>query len=123
MVAEPVQTFVSETEPRGPDEPIHAESVEQFEELTGRDGVVLVDFHAEWCGPCKMIEPAVAGVARETNATVAKVDTDAHRDLAAQYGVQGVPNLVFFADGEPKTRVVGVQDQASLEGVVEQLGA
>ena len=114
---------MSEAEPRSTDEPIHIESADQFQDVTGGDGVVLVDFHAEWCGPCKMIEPAVAGVAAETDATVAKVDIDVHRELATQYGVQGVPNLVFFADGEPKTRVVGVRDQAALEQVVEQLGA
>jgi thioredoxin 1 len=105
------------------DEPIHITSVSQFEEVTSGEGVVLVDFYAEWCGPCKMLEPTVATIAAETDATVAKVDIDEHQELATTFGVQGVPNLVFFADGEPKKRAVGVQDQQTLVGVVEDLAA
>ncbi len=103
------------------DEPVRIESVDQFEEVVGRGGVVLVDFHAEWCGPCKMLEPTIETIAAETDALVAKVDVDSHGGLAAQYGVQGVPNLVFFRDGEPKKRIVGVQSEETLTGVVESL--
>jgi thioredoxin 1 len=97
------------------DEPVPIESVDHFER------VVLVDFHAEWCGPCKMLEPTVEAIAAETDAVVAKVDVDAHGELAAQFGVQGVPNLVFFRDGEPEKRVVGVQSKEALASVVDSL--
>ncbi|WP_136589810.1 thioredoxin [Salinigranum halophilum] len=103
------------------DEPVAIESVDHFEEVVGRDGVVLVDFHAEWCGPCKMLEPTVAEVAAETDAVVAKVDIDVHQELAVRFGVQGVPNLVFFADGEPQKRVVGVQGKEALTSVIDSL--
>ncbi|AUV83375.1 thioredoxin [Salinigranum rubrum] len=103
------------------DEPIRIESADHFEEVVDRDGVVLVDFHAEWCGPCKMLEPTVEAVAAETDAVVATVDVDSHGGLAAQFGVQGVPNLVFFRDGEPQKRAVGVQSKEALTAVVASL--
>ena len=112
---------MSDTVPRSETEPIPVESVDQFRTITGRNGVVLVDFYADWCGPCQMLEPTLASIAAETDATVVKVDVDVHQELAATFGVQGVPNLVFFRDGDPKKRVVGVQGQAALESVVASL--
>jgi thioredoxin 1 len=107
--------------PAATTEPVAIESTDHFEEVVGREGVVLVDFHAEWCGPCRMLEPTVAAIAAETDAVVAKVDIDVHQELAARFGVQGVPNLVFFRDGEPQKRAVGVQSEEALVSVVESL--
>lgn len=103
-----------------PDEPVHVESVEQFSEITSGDGVVLVDFHADWCGPCKNLEPVVASIAEGTSATVAKVDVDAHQGLASQYRVRSVPTLVVFADGEQVEQLVGMQDEENLTRLVER---
>ena len=103
-----------------PDEPIHVRSREHFEELTGSYDVVLADFYADWCGPCKMLEPIVAEIARDTTAAVAKVDTDAHQDLAMDAGIRGVPTLFLYVDGEPVKRMVGVQDAGTLRGLIEQ---
>ena len=102
------------------DEPIHVESVEHFSKLTADPGVTLVDFYADWCGPCNMLEPIVASVARKTDATVAKVDTDQHQGLAAQYGVRSLPTLVLFADGEQVEQLVGMQDEANLTRLVQR---
>jgi len=102
-----------------PDEPVHVGSEAEFEE-TVADGVILVDFHADWCGPCKMLEPVVADIAETTDATVAKVDVDAHQGLAREYGVQGVPTLLLFVDGELADRRVGVQDEGALRDLVAQ---
>jgi thioredoxin 1 len=101
-----------------PDEPVHVESPAHLDELTGA-GVVLVDFHAEWCGPCKMLEPTVEEIAAETDATVAKVDIDELQSVAREYGVQGVPTLYLFADGEVVQRWVGVQDKGTLVSAIE----
>ncbi|SEP05554.1 thioredoxin [Halorientalis persicus] len=101
------------------DEPIHVEDADHFADLTG-EGVVLVDFYADWCGPCKMLEPTVEAIAAETAATVAKVDVDQHQPLAQQFNVQGVPTLVLFADGEAVEQVVGVQDKGTLVDLIEQ---
>jgi len=80
----------------------------------------LVDFYADWCGPCQMLEPVVESIAADTDATVAKVDVDANQGLAAEYGVRGVPTLVLFADGEPAERLVGMQDEARLRSAIEE---
>ncbi|WP_335998877.1 thioredoxin [Halorientalis halophila] len=103
----------------GGDEPIHVESRDHFADLTA-DGVVLVDFYADWCGPCQMLEPTVESVAANTSATVAKVDVDQHQAIAQDFGVQGVPTLVLFADGESVEQVVGVQDEGTLVTLIEQ---
>jgi thioredoxin 1 len=109
----------SETQ-SAPDEPIHVESVEQFSTVTTDYDVVLVDFYADWCGPCKMLEPTVAAIAMNTDAAVAKVDIDHHQGLATQYGVRSVPTLLLFADGKQVEQVVGAQDEDHLTDLVER---
>jgi thioredoxin 1 len=103
-----------------PTTPVPVEGESHLSEFVSTHDVVLVDFHAEWCGPCKMLEPTVDALARDSPAAVAKVDIDVHQDLAAQYGVQGVPTLLLFSDDELVERVVGVRDQGSLESLVDQ---
>jgi thioredoxin 1 len=103
-----------------PSEPVHVNGAGEFDEVTGAYDVVLVDFYADWCGPCKMLEPIVEEVAAETEAVVAKVDVDANQALAGQFGVRGVPTLVLFADGEAVDEMVGMQQKESLVAAVEQ---
>lgn len=98
-----------------PDTPVHVESESHLQQLVDDHDVVLVDFWAEWCGPCKMLEPTIEALAAETDAVVAKVDIDAHQGLAQQYRVQGVPTLYLFKDGEPAEQMVGVQDKGTLQ--------
>ena len=105
------------------DAPVHVDGAAAFEELVGGDGPVLVDFYADWCGPCQMLEPTVKQLAAETDATVAKVDVDANQDLAGTYGVRGVPTLLVFVDGEPVERVVGVRGKDELASLLESYGA
>ncbi|MEF8814971.1 MAG: thioredoxin [Halovenus sp.] len=101
-------------------EPISVDGRSELTDTTAEHDVVLVDFYADWCGPCQMLEPVVETVAAETAATVAKVDVDANQQLAAEYGVQGVPTLLLFADGEPVERLVGMQDETQLRSVIEE---
>jgi thioredoxin 1 len=103
--------------------PIHVESEDHLEELLGDHDVALVDFHAEWCGPCKMLEPTVEEIAAETDAAVLKVDIDDLRAVAQDAGVRSVPTLAFYENGEEAERVVGVQDKSDLVGIVEQLAS
>ncbi len=103
-----------------PAEPVEINSREQFEEITRTHDVVLVDCYADWCGPCQMMEPTVKALAAETDTAVAKVDVDAQPGLAQQLGAQGVPTFVVYADGKPVERVVGAQDRATLEQLLQQ---
>ena len=103
-----------------PDEPVHVTGPDHLDELIGSGGVVLVDFYADWCGPCKMIEPIVERIAAETDATVAKVDIDRQGALASRYRVQGVPTLHLFAGGERVEQLVGARDEGTLRSLVER---
>jgi thioredoxin 1 len=101
-------------------EPIHVESADHLDELVAEGGVVLADFYADWCGPCKMLEPVVEELAAETDATVAKIDVDRLQRLAQQYRVQGVPTMYLFADGEQVEQLVGVRQKDELRSLIEQ---
>jgi thioredoxin 1 len=103
-----------------PDEPIHVDGPAHLADLTATYDVVLVDFYADWCGPCQMLEPVVESLAASTPAAVAKVDIDANQGLASEYGVRGVPTLLLFADGDAVERVVGVQSEDRLSALIEQ---
>jgi thioredoxin len=77
---------------------------------------VLVDFWAEWCGPCKMLAPTLREIAEERSgrATIAKVDVDAHPELASQYSIRAIPALLIFRDGQVVDTVVGVRAKADI---------
>ncbi|MFW6383845.1 MAG: thioredoxin [Halodesulfurarchaeum sp.] len=110
----------STTDDSAPDEPIHVRSADHFEEVTGEYDVVLTDFHADWCGPCKMLEPIVEELAAETEAAIAKVDVDELQGLAQTHRVQGIPTMILFADGEIAERIVGVREKSDLRRLIER---
>ena len=82
---------------------------------------VLVDFWAEWCGPCKMIGPMVDQLADENDgkATIGKVIIDEHQQLAVQYNVQSIPTLLVFKGGEVVEQAVGARSKADLQGMLD----
>lgn len=92
-------------------------------EVLKADRPVLVDFFAVWCGPCKMLGPIVDAVAEENagKIVVGKVNVDENRDLAIRYGIRGVPTLIFFKDGREVKRVVGVQNKAQLQKLIDEV--
>lgn len=108
--------------PETPDEPITLGSSDDFDAAVSEHDVVLVDFHADWCGPCKMVTPVVQTIARETDAAVLKVDIDAHRGLAQRMGIRSVPTLQLYAGGEQVEQLVGVQQEETLRKLIEQHG-
>ncbi|SDK03125.1 thioredoxin [Halovenus aranensis] len=111
------------TDAVAPEEPMHIDGEADLDETVADYDVVLADFYADWCGPCKMLEPIVETLAAETDAAVAKVDVDANQQLATAYGVRGVPTLVLFADGEQVEEIVGVQGEDELRSLVESYTA
>jgi thioredoxin 1 len=83
----------------------------------------LVDFWAVWCGPCRMIAPHVEALAEEYTgrAVVAKVDVDSNKQWAIKYGIQSIPTLLFFKDGQMVDRVVGAVDKKVLKEKLDAL--
>jgi thioredoxin 1 len=84
---------------------------------------VLVDFWAEWCGPCKMLAPVLDEIAGEQagRAKVAKVNVDANPGLAARFGIQSIPTLLYFAGGEVRDQTIGVTGKRVIASKLERL--
>ena len=79
------------------------------------NGTALVDFYANWCGPCRMVSPIVDKIAEERrDITVGKVKVDDENALAMKYGVMSIPTLIVFQDGQEKTRIVGARPKSAI---------
>jgi thioredoxin 1 len=99
-----------------------SEKIETFTDATfdenvkGSDVPVLVDFWAEWCGPCKMITPVLEEIAEEQagKVRIAKLNIDDNLDVTRRFDVMSIPTLILFKDGEPAARLIGAKPKAAL---------
>ena len=92
-------------------------------EITQSDNPVIVDFWAEWCGPCKMIAPLLDEIAREKADTikVAKVNVDENQSLSLKYNIRAIPALLFFKNGQLRDQVTGMTSKKDLLGQIDAL--
>ena len=97
-------------------------NVENFEEeVLKYEGTVLVDFYADWCGPCKMMSPVIDKIAEENeeNIKVGKVNVDDNQELAMKYNVMSIPTILIFKNGELSKTFIGVTSKSEIEEAIK----
>ncbi|MBR5234167.1 MAG: thioredoxin [Clostridia bacterium] len=93
---------------------------DNFKQIISSDKKVLVDFYADWCGPCQMVSPFVEQIANEhPEYVIAKVNVDEEPELAAQYDVRGIPLLMVFENGEVKKQAAGARPKQAILDLIE----
>lgn len=100
---------------------VHLDNTNFKQEVLDAKGVVLIDFWAAWCGPCKMIGPILDELSEELdNAKITKVNVDEAQDLAGEYGIRSIPTLIIFKDGEKVDTMIGLQQKDVLKEKLEE---
>jgi thioredoxin 1 len=93
---------------------------EEFEKIRNSEGVVLLDFYADWCGPCRMVSPIIEEIAKErSDIKVGKINVDEERDLASEFSVYSIPTLVVLKDGEVINRAQGARPKAAILSLID----
>ena len=92
-------------------------------EIVNADTPAMVDFWAEWCGPCRMVGPVVEELAKEYNGKIkiAKMNVDQNRQTPARFGIRNIPTLILFKGGEVSQTIVGAQPKSSIENALKKL--
>jgi thioredoxin 1 len=95
---------------------------DNFKETISQDKLVLVDFWAEWCGPCKALSPIIDELSQEMGETmtIAKVDITENQDIAVEYGVRNIPTMLFFRNGEIVDKQVGAMPKSAIQDVINK---
>ena len=93
-----------------------------FNDTINNNSVTVVDVYADWCGPCKMITPLLEQLSNElTNVKFVKLDADADTELVRSFGIQSIPTILFFKDGDLKQKLIGFQPKDRLKSLAESL--
>ncbi len=96
-------------------------NAKNYDEVLNQNSVVLVDFYADWCGPCKMIAPFIEEIASEhSEITVGKVNVDEAPELAMRYGISSIPTLIVIKNGEPSAMKVGYCQKEAILGMISK---
>ena len=95
---------------------------EQFKNLVEDNNkeLIVVDFYAKWCGPCRMLGPVIEEVCDENNVTLYKVNTDENQQLAQKHGVMALPTVLFFRNGDEIERFVGFRPKEDIQEILNQ---
>lgn len=96
----------------------HLEKFEDFENEI-KEGIVLVDFYADWCGPCQMLSPNIEAVEQETRIKVIKVDVDAIPELARMFGIMSIPTILLYKDGKLEKKDLGYKTIDELKNFIK----
>jgi thioredoxin 1 len=123
-IASPVSAAVDPAAASGQAGPLHLGSAEAFERVVLKaDRPVLVDFYADWCGPCRMLAPTIEKLAKEYQGRVivCKVNVDNLSSIAGQYGIQGIPAVLVFDKGKEVQRLVGLRSASEYTKVLDRL--
>ena len=92
-----------------------------FDDIINSNAKVLVDFYADWCGPCKMVGPLISQIADEhEDIAVVKVNVDDEMDLAEKFGVASIPTIILFKDGKEAKKNIGAMSKAQLEEFISE---
>lgn len=95
-------------------------SIEQFDNLI-KDNVTLVDFYADWCGPCKMLAPTLESFSNNTTINVVKANVDNFQDIAVRYSIRAIPTLIWFKNGEVAYKQNGSCSADTLKKITDQI--
>lgn len=93
----------------------HLSDREDFNSLIQKK--ILIDFYADWCGPCKMLGPVLESM----EGNILKINVDTHEELATRFGVMSIPTICFFKDGDLKEKVVGFRNKEELESILNSI--
>lgn len=83
-----------------------------------KNGLYLIDFYADWCGPCKMLGTVLE---KMEDINIIKINTDAHPELAREYGIMTIPTLIFFQDGIPQKREIGFKTEEQIRNIIKNI--
>lgn len=95
---------------------------DEFQEIINSEqGIVLVDFWAEWCGPCKTLGPILKNVSEEVeNVTIIKINVDSNAELSAQYGIRSIPTVLVLNAGKQVDKFIGLQNKEKIKEIIEK---
>ncbi len=98
------------------------QSVNEFDEVINSGSVCVIDLFATWCGPCRMLAPIIDKISEQSNAKyiVAKVDVDDLEEIAIRYGVNTIPTLLYFKNGELLEKSVGLRSEEAIKDTIEK---
>jgi len=103
----------------------HLDEKSYDEALVATEGLMMVDFWAQWCGPCRAVAPVLEDLARASNGavTLAKVNVDENPGLAARYGIRSIPTILFVKDGTVRDQLIGAVPKAQIQKTLDAVSA